>query len=385
MQTIHWLGAGLSAVPGIRRLANGDLPFVLWNRTVEKAKLAVANIDNKVDIRLFDLDSLASAIKSGDIIVSMLPGSWHPTIAELSVDKGAHFVCSSYITPEMKALNSVATYKGLCLVNEVGLDPGIDHLMAHALVHEYRQAPEYELTNTVRFRSYCGGFPKKPDDFRYKFSWSPLGVLKALKTPSKSILNGKTIDVQRPWDAITEYAATLPGNREEIFEAYPNRDALPFIRDYKFDSTWQVEEFVRGTLRLNGWSKAWQDIFQEIESLDGETDEQRLQEMSDKLWRSHAYDDEEADRVVLCVELEVANNDSTVWHQAYALDSFGNEHGSAMARLVSLTVSLAVDAVSTGKISVGVTSAPSEPDIVSEWFSKLNAMGEGIEHIILSK
>ncbi|NKC02236.1 MAG: saccharopine dehydrogenase [Pseudomonadales bacterium] len=385
MQTIHWLGAGLSSVPGIRRLANGDLPLFLWNRTVTKAEQALAGINSAVEIRSFDVDTLRSTIKAGDIVVSMLPGSWHVVIARMCIDEAAHFVSSSYISPEMKALHNDARQKGLCLVNEVGLDPGIDHLMAHALVNEYKQAPEYDLSNSVSFRSYCGGFPKIPNDFRYKFSWSPLGVLKALKTPSRSLKNGEVIEVKRPWHAISNYVATLPDHRKESFEAYPNRDALPFMQDYKFETEWQVEEFVRGTLRLNGWSKAWDEIFKEIEMLDGEHGEQRLQEMSDELWRTQAYDEQEPDRVVLCVEFEASNNQSIVWHKSYTLDSFGNAHGSAMARLVSLTVSLAVDAIATGKIAVGVTAAPSEPEIVTEWFNKLNILGEGIQQLVLKE
>ena len=141
----------------------------------------------------------------------MLPGNWHPVIARLCVEKGAHFVSSSYIAPETQALDGQAREKGVCLVNEVGLDPGLDHLMAHALVHDYKRSDVYRPGNTVLFRSYCGGFPSVPNDFRYKFSWSPLGVLKALKSPSRSIRDGETVDVQRPWHAINDYAATLPG------------------------------------------------------------------------------------------------------------------------------------------------------------------------------
>jgi len=382
MQTVHWLGAGLSAVPGIRRLAQGDLPFVLWNRTLAKAEQALAGI-NDVDSRVFHEESLAAVIKSGDIIVSMLPGTWHPQIAKLSIEKGAHFVCSSYISPEMKALHAAATQKGLCLVNEVGLDPGLDHLMAHSLVHAYKQSPEFDENNVISFRSYCGGFPSVPNEFRYKFSWSPLGVLKALKSPSISIKNGEVIKVERPWHAISDYLARLADGKEEVFEAYPNRDALPFTQDYKFDTEWTVKEFVRGTLRLNGWSEAWQDIFNEIESLEEEAGEQRLKTMSDELWQAHAYDESEADRVVLCVELEAEKNDTTIWHQSFSLDALGNNQGSAMARLVSLPVSLAVEAIATGKIAVGVSAAPSDTETINVWFNALGAMGEKIEHLQL--
>ena len=381
MQTIHWLGTGLSTVPGIRRLAQGSIPLVLWNRTVSKAQQAVAGLDKPIACREFDLDTLAEVIAPGDILVSMLPGPWHPVIARLALESQAHFVSSSYISPEMQDLDDQARANGLCLVNEVGLDPGIDHLMAHSLVHDYKQSAQYAPDNTICFSSYCGGFPSIPNDFRYKFSWSPLGVLKALKSPSKSIRGGQTIEVQRPWHAITDYKAKLPGDLEETFQAYPNRDALPFMDAYQFEPTWNVQEFVRGTLRLNGWSEAWKDIFQEIETLEGESGDKRLEQMSDELWRTQAYDEGEPDRVVLCVELEVKKDDKPVWHQSCTIDALGNDAGTAMARLVSLTVSLAVEAVAAGKIKPGVSAAPTDPDVVQAWFATLAVLGEHVERI----
>ena len=381
MQTVHWLGAGLSSLPGIRSLAQGYLPFVLWNRSLANAEKALAGIEKVIQILTFDIDQLAATIKSGDIIVSMLPGEWHIRIASICVDKGAHFVSSSYISADMSALDASAKQKGLCLVNEVGLDPGIDHLLAHALVSEYKDSEEYDIDNTISFRSYCGGFPNIANDFRYKFSWSPLGVLKALLTPSKSISGGKTIEVQRPWHAISEYSAQLAGDRQEIFEAYPNRDALPFMSAYHFDPRWRVEEFVRGTLRLNGWSEAWKKIFNEIDSLEGEAGETPLQQMSDKLWQNQRYEEGEADRVVLCVELEAKNDNKVCWHHSYSIDTIANSDGSAMARLVSLTVCLAVHAIATGEIGPGVSAAPSDPLIVKEWLAALKLLGEHVEYI----
>ena len=385
MQKIHWLGTGLSTVPGIRRLARSpsrsQRPLVLWNRTVAKAEQAVAGIDPPVEIRAFDMDALAATIEPGDILVSMLPGDWHVSIAELSLSKDAHFVSSSYISPAMQALDEPAKAKQLSLVNEVGLDPGIDHLMAHSLVHDYKQSAQYDAAAEVYFRSYCGGFPSIPNDFRYKFSWSPLGVLKALKSPSRSIRDGETVDVERPWHAITRYEARLPGGKRESFEAYPNRDALPFMTAYHFEPGWNVREFVRGTLRLDGWSKAWQDIFSEVETLEGESGDRRLEEMSDELWRTQAYDPGEPDRVVLCVELETHTSGNPVWHQSCTIDALGNDAGTAMARLVSVTVSLAIDAVANGQIGPGVSAAPADNTIVSQWFDTLADLGDPIERI----
>ncbi|NKB37932.1 MAG: saccharopine dehydrogenase [Gammaproteobacteria bacterium] len=376
---IHWLGAGLSSVPGIRRLAQSSLPLIVWNRSPEKAEQALTGIEGNNCVKVFDAEALTENVQSGDIVVSMLPGSWHIRIAEICLQRKAHFISSSYISPEMQALDSNVRAQGLCFVNEVGLDPGLDHLMAHALVEQYKQSNDYRSEDVISFRSYCGGFPAVANVFRYKFSWSPLGVLRALKTPSRSIRDGKVIDVARPWQAISDYTARLPAGQTECFEAYPNRDALPFMATYHFDLDWPVQEFVRGTLRLNGWSSAWQDIFNEIESLDDDKGEARLQEMSDELWQDYAYGEDEADRVVLCVELEVRREKKPVWHRNYSIDALANENGSAMARLVSLTVSLAVDSLLKGEIQSGVSAAPAAAEIVEDWFTKLRELGEIIE------
>jgi len=361
--TIHWCGTGLSAIPGLRRLIEAGQPVVVWNRTVEKAQEAVGDLTK--DIRAFDLDAIGAALQPGDVAVSMLPGDWHVPLAELCISKGAHFVSSSYIAPEMRALDAKAKEAGLALVNEVGLDPGIDHLMAHALVADYRASDAFNPANTHSFISYCGGIPKIPNPFRYKFSWSPLGVLKALRSPSKSLAGGAEKIVTRPWDAISSYEAPLP--TPEAFEVYPNRDSLPFMAEYGFGPDWAIDTFVRGTLRLNGWKDAWTPVFREIETLSGPEGDARLKEMSDQFWAENAYDEGEPDRVVLCVSLKAENDGQTVWHKTYAMDAWGDDHGTAMARLVSVPVSLAVEAVLAGRIRAGVSAAPSDLVLVREW------------------
>lgn len=370
--TIHWCGTGLSAIPGLRRLLQSDAAVTVWNRTTAKAIDAVGDLTQ--DIRAFDIDALARVLTAGDIVVSMLPGDWHVPLAELCLGKNAHFVSSSYISPEMRALDAAARDKGLCFVNEVGLDPGIDHLMAHDLVAAYRDSDAYDAQNTLSFTSYCGGIPKYANPFRYKFSWSPLGVLKALRSPSRSIRNFAELNVNRPWDAISSYDAPLP--EPETFEVYPNRDSLPFMADYRFDPDWQVKEFVRGTLRLNGWAKAWAEVFREIETLDGPTGEARLKEMSDTFWAENAYDPDEPDRVVMCVSLKAEKDGQVVWHRTYTMDAWGDARGTAMARLVSVPVSLAVQAVAKGETPTGVTAAPSDPKMLKEWLEEIGKLAQ---------
>ncbi|CAN0326840.1 unnamed protein product, partial [Chrysoparadoxa australica] len=172
--------------------------------------------------------------------------------------------------------------------------------------------------NARSFTSYCGGVPKIPNAFRYKFSWAPVGVLKALKSPSRSIRHFSELNVDRPWDALSRYDAPLPS--AESFEVYPNRDSLPFMADYGFEASWKVKNFVRGTLRLNGWAEAWKDIFAEA----GTATDARLQEIADKLLAENAYDADEPDRVVLCVALEAEKDGTPVYHKPYVMDAWGH-------------------------------------------------------------
>ena len=373
--TIHWCGTGLSAIPGLRALIEDGLDVKVWNRTASKAQEAVGDLTN--NIAAYDIDVLGDELSAGDVVVSMLPGDHHVPLAKCAIANRAHFVSSSYIAPEMRDLDQAAKDAGVCLVNEIGLDPGIDHLMAHKLVELYRASDAFDPANELGFISYCGGIPKVPNPFRYKFSWSPLGVLKALRSPSKSIKNGAEFSVDRPWDAISSYEAPLP--TPETFEVYPNRDSLPFMAQYHFDPAWNVREFVRGTLRLNGWADAWADVFSEIETLSGDAGDARLKEMSDQFWAENAYGENDPDRVVLCVSLQAERDGKTVWHQTYAMDAWGTEASTAMARLVSKPVSFGIKAVLANQIPTGVTAAPDEPKLVDAWLSEIAQLAQHLE------
>lgn len=375
--TIHWCGTGLSAIPGLRRLLENGHDVTVWNRTVDKAAEAVGDLTK--DIHEFDIATLTAALQSGDIVISMLPGDMHVPLAEICIGKSAHFISSSYISPEMAALDSAAKLAGVALVNEVGLDPGIDHLMAHWLVDDFKGSKAYSKDSDLSFISYCGGIPKEPNAFRYKFSWSPLGVLKALRSPSRSIRAYSELSVQRPWDALTSYSAPLP--QPESFEVYPNRDSIPFIDQYHFNGAWKVREFVRGTLRLNGWADAWGDVFKEIETLEGDAGEARLKEMSDQFWADHAYADGEPDRVVMCVSLKAERDGVPTYHKTYTMDAWGDLRGSAMARLVSVTVSLAVEAVLTRDIPAGVSAAPNNAKLIDLWMGEIDKQAQHIQII----
>ena len=378
--TIHWCGTGLSSVPGLKRLIAKGHKVTVWNRTVDKARAVVGDVAQ--DIRPYSLEALTQAMQSGDIAVSMLPADQHIAIAKACLTKGAHFVSSSYIAPEMRALDGAFREKGLTSLNEIGLDPGIDHLMAHDLVARYRASPGYHAENVLSFTSYCGGVPKEANAFRYKFSWAPVGVLKALKSPSRSLRNFSELRVNRPWDAITAYDAPLP--TPESFEVYPNRDSYPFIEDYRFDPAWKLRDFVRGTIRLNGWAAAWDGIFRTIEGLEGkpaaEVDE-TLTALAHDLLKENSYAEGEPDRVVLFVSLRAERNGKPVFHETWAMDAWGDARGSAMSRLVSIPVSLGIEALAARDIAAGVHPAPHDPRVIARWMDEVAQLAQYLQRV----
>lgn len=369
--TVHWCGTGLSSGPGLRRLLDGGHDIRLWHIDEAAARALVA--PRRVELREFSDEALEAEVHAGDVVVSMLPSDLHLPLARIALRRGAHFVCSSYITDGLRALDTRAREAGVVLMAEVGLDPGIDHLMAHDLVADYRASGKVAPGNVISFRSCCGGIPAVPNAFRYKFSWSPLGVLRALQAPSRSIRHFSELSVHRPWDALQRYDAPLA--RPETFEVYPNRDSLPYREEYRFDPEWRVEDFMRGTIRPLGWADAWKPVFAALEDdTPGKAD--RLAELADQLWRDNAYAPDEADRVVLVVDLEVRRDGATVWHKSWALDAQGDARGSAMARLVSGTMSYAVEAILAHEVAAGVHSAPHDPKLVKRWLSALESQAQ---------
>ena len=120
-------------------------------------------------------------------------------------------------------------------------------------------------------------------------------------------------------------------------------------------------------------------MFREIETLEGPDGEARLKEMSEKFWAENAYDEGEPDRVVLCVGLTAENEGRAVYHKTWVLDAFGDARGTAMARLVSVTVALAVASVLKREIKPGVSAAPSDERLVRLWLDEIDRQAQHMQ------
>jgi saccharopine dehydrogenase (NADP+, L-glutamate forming) len=295
----------------------------------------------------------------------MLPAAHHPELLRLCTEHRAHFACSSYASAELAAQSAAVTEAGVSALTEAGLDPGIDHLFAHQLVHDAR-AQVGDGPATVTFVSHCGGLPAEPNDFRYRFSWAPRGVLNALRTPSRYLQDGQVRTAERPWEATTEYAVG-----EEAFEVYPNRDSTPFIAQYRLPDAWRPETFVRGTLRLAGWREAWAPVFAALR----EGSQEQIDALADDLAARYPATAQDHDRVVLSVALDVRTDEGATWSGDYRLDLTGDDRESAMARCVSVPLAFGVVEILAGRARPGLRRAAEEPDEVARWLTFLGHHG----------
>jgi len=250
MKKILILGAGLVARPLVRYLLDQpDFEVEVASRTVSKA---VKLIDNHPqgkasELNLKNEEGLKDEISKADIVISMVPYTFHPKVAKYCIDYNKHMVTTSYVSEVMKNLDAEAKRAGILILNEVGLDPGIDHMEAMRIIHEVEEK-DGEISG---FTSYCGGLPApeaNTNPFGYKFSWSPTGVLLAGKNSAQYLKDGQQIFIP-PQDLFDNYLTiNIEGLGE--FEGYPNRNSLPYIELYGIKST---KTMLRGTLRNKGW------------------------------------------------------------------------------------------------------------------------------------
>ncbi|MEU5892948.1 saccharopine dehydrogenase family protein [Streptomyces sp. NPDC047461] len=368
--TVHWIGTGLSTGSGLARVCGAAEQVRVWHRTEERAAEALdrLGLTGRAEPRAYTLPALTAQLAPGDVVVSMLPAPEHAGILAACVAEKAHFACSSYVSDAVLEQVPAALAAGVVVLTEAGLDPGIDHLFAHSLVARARDAIGDGTAASYRLTSYCGGIPAVPNDFRYRFSWAPLGVLGALRSPARYIEDGAETTAARPWEATRRHVVDGEG-----FEVYPNRDSVPFVEQYGMPPAWKARSFVRGTLRLEGWLRAWDAVFEELKG----GDDARIAALARELAAAYPTTDTDRDRVVLAVSLDVRGPAGQAWSGSYLLDLVGDEEESAMARCVSRTLALGVGHVLDGSLPPGLSRAAETATRSEGWLRQLAL--EGVE------
>ncbi len=296
MKHVLVFGAGLVAGPLVQYLLDqADFQVTVASRTLSKAQALVGDHPQGKALAFDvarDSASLGDLVAQADLVVSLLPYVYHVQIAEQCVRHGTHLVTTSYVSDAMRSLDRRATEAGVILLNEIGLDPGIDHMSAKRVIDRVHGAGG----EVKSFRSYCGGLPApeaNDNPLGYKFSWSPRGVVLAGRNDARYLENGHVVEIPNARLFATHYLTWVEGLGD--FEAYPNRDSLPYVELYTIPET---DTMYRGTLRNLGWCDVMQKLNQlgyfsleERANLGGRTFRQVMAELIGK----ESTDDLEAD------------------------------------------------------------------------------------------
>ena len=251
------LGAGLVSQPLVEHfMRRDDTEVVVGSLYLEDAEKLIGGRPGArpLAIDVTSDEALAGPIAAADVVVSLVPYALHPRIARVCIDQRKPLVTASYVSPEMRALDGPARDAGIPLMNEIGLDPGLDHISALKLIHDVQRSGGTVTT----FDSCAGGLPAPEaadNPWRYKFSWSPRGVLLAGTNASRFLRDGEIIE-QQPLDV---FGAAAPYEVEGLgtFESYANRDAVKYIEAYRLDG---IRSMRRGTIRYPGWSESMQAL-----------------------------------------------------------------------------------------------------------------------------
>ena len=244
------LGAGFVVKPTLTLLSEKGFEVTVACRTLESAEKISKGVQGATAISLDveDEKALDEAVGKVNVAISLIPYTYHARVIASACRMKVDVVTTSYISPAMQELEPKIKEAGICVMNEIGLDPGIDHLYAVKTIEEVHKAGG----RITSFLSYCGGLPApeaSDNPLGYKFSWSAKGMLLALGNTAKFYEDGKVTEVQGK-DLMSTAEPYSSGFTGFNFVAYPNRDSTPFKEKYNIP---EAKTIIRGTLRYNGF------------------------------------------------------------------------------------------------------------------------------------
>lgn len=247
-QKVLLLGSGFVAKPTVDILSNTPgIEVTVACRTLENAKKLAGTSAKAISLDVTDDDKLAEEVAKNDVVISLIPYTFHAAVVKAAIKSKTNVVTTSYISPALKELEPEIKKVGITVMNEIGLDPGIDHLYAVKTIEEVHKAGG----KIKSFLSYCGGLPAPEDSdnpLGYKFSWSSRGVLLALRNSAKYYKDGKIEEVtSEDLMASAKPYFIYPGY---AFVCYPNRDSTAYKELYNIP---EAETVIRGTLRYQGF------------------------------------------------------------------------------------------------------------------------------------
>lgn len=275
-------------IVGAGRSASSLIKYLSDKSTEENLQIVLADIDKKAALRLagdaphIDIEILdildepkrSTLIAHSDLVISMLPARFHLEVAHDCLKHNKNMVTASYVTPELKALDEQVKAKGLVWMNEIGLDPGIDHMSAMQVINRIHDKGGKMLL----FESFTGGLVAPESDtnkWNYKFTWNPRNVVLAGQGGvAKFIQEGQYKYI--PYQKLFRRSEILKIGSYGNFEAYTNRDSLKYQKIYGLEDALTL---YRGTIRRIGFSRAW-NIFVQLGMTDDSYQMEHTEDMS---------------------------------------------------------------------------------------------------------
>ena len=322
MKNILIIGAGKSSSSLIK--------YLLEKSDAENLRLTIGDISTKnalkfidshknakaIVLDVFNEDQRTKEIKKTDLVISMLPARFHFEVAKDCIKFKKHMVTASYISNDMKTLNEAAIKHNLVFMNEIGLDPGLDHMSAMKIIHNIQEKGAI----MVLFESFCGGLVAPESDtnlWNYKFTWNPRNVVLAGQGGAAMFIQEGTYKYI-PYHKLFRRTEFLKIDNNK-FEAYANRDSLKYRSIYGLDN---IPTMYRGTIRKVGFSRAW-NIFVQL----GMTDDTYTIEDSENMsYRDFvnlflAYSPSDSVELKLRSYLKI-DQDDIMWEKLVELDIF---------------------------------------------------------------
>ncbi|KAH0553318.1 alpha-aminoadipic semialdehyde synthase, mitochondrial [Cotesia glomerata] len=444
-KTIVVLGAGYVSAPLVEYLhRDGNTKIVVCSHLKDEAD-TLANKYSGVESIFLNVterpDTLKEIISSANVVVSLLPYGLHHVIAKTCIDTKTHLVTASYLNDNIRSLHQEAENAGITILNEMGLDPGIDHLLALECFEDVKQAGG----KIESFISWCGGLPApecSANPLRYKFSWSPRGALINTLSPAKYYHNGQVVEIAGGGDLMSAVQSLdfLPGF---ALEGFPNRDSTMYRELYGIQN---ANTILRGTLRFKGFTDTVQslqylglidpnphpilhpngpditwrtlicnllglindDIFYEnlkrklVERVNSEERVQALEDLgllaedsvlklntpidtlAHYLSKKLNFEKSERDLVILRHDIGIHWPDHRIEDRGINLVIYGNADGhSAMSRTVGYPAAIAAKMILDGEIQQRGVILPFTPDIYRPVLNRLRS--EGIESFETSR
>ena len=249
MKRVLILGAGLIVKPMVEYLLGKNIPILIASPMKQRADSIINGnpLGSAVDWSMDDPEALEIMVKEHDVVVSLLPYKYHTDVAKICIKHRKSLVTTTYVQPEMRLLNQAAKDAGVLLLNEMGLDPGIDHMTAMKIIDYVH----FKGGRIEEFYSLCGALPAPEcadNPMKYKFTWSPKGVILASRSSALYLKHGKECFIDSANLFKDRFSYNFSGIGE--FEIYPNRDSISYKDIYEIPN---VNTIFRGTLRYKGW------------------------------------------------------------------------------------------------------------------------------------